>query len=349
MTRNAGFWCRSADVRRAAKTAPEIKEETASEIVDRAVKIGLYDKTLFHRYGILTSPEIQQNYFEAAYTRPNLAYDERYLLLDPQEYIKNKEAKERQNAERNARRGAAPAEPETLPTAADGNAPDAQAAGVPERQNAGGGIHGRAEAAEVFRAVAADLQENYGIEPYRFDIWIRPIEPEGFDADGNLVLSVATAAQMSVVQQGFLSEINEALNAQKPGAIAVLKLQRAPAARAEPDGAPETLNCDMSQAEAAAFVKAKIGYAAAADKPPEQRDMVDEFANHYTRACTDRQIRTYSGLKCNHQTFIGLAGRLSVDAALHLMYRIRNNSVDRDKYHYLCASVVNYAKERGFL
>ena len=52
-----------------------------SEIVSASVKRGIFDKTLYEKYGILTSAGIQDRYFEAVSRRKNVKVDPRYLLV----------------------------------------------------------------------------------------------------------------------------------------------------------------------------------------------------------------------------------------------------------------------------
>ena len=52
-----------------------------SEIVNASVKRGIFDKTLFDKYQILTSKGIQDRYFEIVNRRKSVEVDERYLLV----------------------------------------------------------------------------------------------------------------------------------------------------------------------------------------------------------------------------------------------------------------------------
>ena len=52
-----------------------------SEIVSAAIKRGIFDKTLYDRYHILTSKGIQDRYFEAVSRRKNVEVKRQYLLI----------------------------------------------------------------------------------------------------------------------------------------------------------------------------------------------------------------------------------------------------------------------------
>lgn len=64
-----------------------------SEIVSASIARGIFDKTLYDKYSILTSIGIQKRYFEAVARRKNVKVDERYLLVP---YAQNSE-----NADKN--------------------------------------------------------------------------------------------------------------------------------------------------------------------------------------------------------------------------------------------------------
>ena len=53
-----------------------------SEIVEASVKRGVFDKTLYDRYQILTSEEIQKKYFEAVKRRKKVEVKREYLLIN---------------------------------------------------------------------------------------------------------------------------------------------------------------------------------------------------------------------------------------------------------------------------
>ena len=52
-----------------------------SEIIAASVKRGIFDKTLYDRYSVLTSAGIQRRYLEAVSRRKDVELDGRYLLL----------------------------------------------------------------------------------------------------------------------------------------------------------------------------------------------------------------------------------------------------------------------------
>ncbi len=52
-----------------------------SEIVEAAIRRGIFDKTLYERYHILTSAGIQKRYLEAVSRRKSASIEKRYLLL----------------------------------------------------------------------------------------------------------------------------------------------------------------------------------------------------------------------------------------------------------------------------
>ena len=55
--------------------------EVFDEIVRQSVKEGIFDETLFERFGILTSRKIQQNYLKAKEKSAKVEFHESYLLL----------------------------------------------------------------------------------------------------------------------------------------------------------------------------------------------------------------------------------------------------------------------------
>ncbi len=60
-----------------------------SEIVSASVKRGLFDKTLYDKYGILTSEGIQKRYFKAVSRRKSVELISRYLLVDYTLFLKD--------------------------------------------------------------------------------------------------------------------------------------------------------------------------------------------------------------------------------------------------------------------
>ena len=60
-----------------------------SEIVRAAIKRGIFDQRLYDCYHILTSKEIQENYFEATVRRKRVDVKEEYLLYSAARNLKN--------------------------------------------------------------------------------------------------------------------------------------------------------------------------------------------------------------------------------------------------------------------
>lgn len=60
-----------------------------SDIVNAAVKRGIFDKTLYDKYQILTSKGIQKRYFEAVSRRKNVEVKGAYLLVNATDFLKN--------------------------------------------------------------------------------------------------------------------------------------------------------------------------------------------------------------------------------------------------------------------
>lgn len=56
--------------------------KVVSEIVSAAIRRGIFDRTLYDKYGILTSVGIQKRYFEAVKRRKKVEVKKAYLLLD---------------------------------------------------------------------------------------------------------------------------------------------------------------------------------------------------------------------------------------------------------------------------
>ena len=60
-----------------------------SEIVTAAIRRGIFDKTLYDKYGILTSSGIQKRYFEIVSRRKNVEVKKEYLLFCDDKVFKN--------------------------------------------------------------------------------------------------------------------------------------------------------------------------------------------------------------------------------------------------------------------
>lgn len=65
----------------AVKQVGESKN-TVSEVVKSAIREDLFDKTMFEKYSILTSVEIQKSYLKITERRKNSGIDERYSLVN---------------------------------------------------------------------------------------------------------------------------------------------------------------------------------------------------------------------------------------------------------------------------
>lgn len=60
-----------------------------SEIVEASVKRGIFDKTLYEKYRVLTSKGIQKRYFEAVARRKSVEVEGAYLLVNATDFLKN--------------------------------------------------------------------------------------------------------------------------------------------------------------------------------------------------------------------------------------------------------------------
>lgn len=60
-----------------------------SEIVTASIRRGIFDKTLYEKYGILTSSGIQKRYFEIVSRRKNVEVKKEYLLFCADKFSKN--------------------------------------------------------------------------------------------------------------------------------------------------------------------------------------------------------------------------------------------------------------------
>lgn len=60
-----------------------------SEVINAAIKRGIFDADMFHEYGILTSAGIQKRYFEAVKRRTEIEVEKAYLLLSASKIPKN--------------------------------------------------------------------------------------------------------------------------------------------------------------------------------------------------------------------------------------------------------------------
>ena len=60
---------------------------SVSEIVSAAIKRGIFDKTMYDKYCILTSAGIQKRYFEAVKRRKVVEVEDRYLLVKVADFL----------------------------------------------------------------------------------------------------------------------------------------------------------------------------------------------------------------------------------------------------------------------
>lgn len=60
-----------------------------SEIVGAAIKRGIFDATLYEKYGVLTSRGIQNRYFKAVSRRKSVEVIREYLLAEPTHFLEN--------------------------------------------------------------------------------------------------------------------------------------------------------------------------------------------------------------------------------------------------------------------
>ena len=62
---------------------------SVSEIVNAAVRRGIFDSNLYEKYQILTSEECQKRYFSAVSRRKQVNVKQEYLLVNAAQYLKN--------------------------------------------------------------------------------------------------------------------------------------------------------------------------------------------------------------------------------------------------------------------
>ena len=63
-----------------------VTEGAVEEIVKKAIQVGFFSAEMYEAYNILTSRGLQQRFFEMARRRVAVNYDDRYLLVDINEY-----------------------------------------------------------------------------------------------------------------------------------------------------------------------------------------------------------------------------------------------------------------------
>ena len=83
--RGCGYYCEwNDDVALMFTQQPwlSVGVSTVSEIMKSMIKRGILDKNMFEKYGILTSAEIQETYFEAVKRRKGVTAVKEYLLIN---------------------------------------------------------------------------------------------------------------------------------------------------------------------------------------------------------------------------------------------------------------------------
>lgn len=70
----------------ARKSGADISPATVQEVVNGLVKRAFFDKGVFDRYNVLTSPGIQRRYFEAVKRRQKVEAQREFLLVDVSKY-----------------------------------------------------------------------------------------------------------------------------------------------------------------------------------------------------------------------------------------------------------------------
>ena len=330
MTRNAGFYCKATDAPQALKRFPEISQELYRKVIKRAVRIGIYDAGMYNRFNILTSLEIQKNYFDVAMGRINLDYDAQYALFDPKEYTVYKEDAEKQKKEWNhaAEQNAADEEYIRAELAAKKGRIRAEA-----EENAAYIKEKEKRAREEAKAILAEAKAQIDIPAYRKETWIDTLEAGGFNAAGDLIIYAQSETQKEVVLQNYLEPLNAALHNIRPGIKAVIIMPReAPAAN--------SARSDDSTHNITEQIKKQIGYCENSRLYGGTMDnTMDNFMLLYARACTEPTPRTYDGLPCTNKTFISLLPKITVDDVISLMRQLDAPGV-RDRYHYLCGAIV---------
>ena len=85
-----GYFCKwYPDVRLLFSRACGLRPETVEEILQAALKRGIFDEELFKEHAILTSETIQRNYFAAVARRKETALREDFLLIPPPQRLRS--------------------------------------------------------------------------------------------------------------------------------------------------------------------------------------------------------------------------------------------------------------------
>ncbi len=66
-----------------------VGRSAVSEILEAAIKRGIFDKSIYDKYGVLTSKGIQERYLEAVERRKNVKLIKEYLLVSDIQNYKN--------------------------------------------------------------------------------------------------------------------------------------------------------------------------------------------------------------------------------------------------------------------
>ena len=83
------FWDDDVALMFTQQTQFSVGVSAASEIISRMITRGILSKELFNKYAILTSPEIQETYFEAVKRRKNVTAVKEYLLVEVAQNFQN--------------------------------------------------------------------------------------------------------------------------------------------------------------------------------------------------------------------------------------------------------------------
>ncbi len=85
-----GYYCEwTKDVKLLFAKVINTNDNLVSQIVEASIKRGIFDKTLFEKYSILTSKGIQIRYFEAVSRRKKVDAIKQYLLFEVAQNYKN--------------------------------------------------------------------------------------------------------------------------------------------------------------------------------------------------------------------------------------------------------------------
>lgn len=87
---SAGYYCEwnSKICKIFAYEDCKLKRELVERIVECCIEEDIFDADLYHKYGILTSAEIQKMYYHAACKREGFYFDERFCLVRDKKVVK---------------------------------------------------------------------------------------------------------------------------------------------------------------------------------------------------------------------------------------------------------------------